>query len=69
MTTAEVRQSEWMTKWAMPELLITNAFNWPAKIDMFLCFFEDPLNIPNIVRRAMSPYVCSTNALLCNYGT
>jgi len=34
MTAAEVRQSEWMTKWAMPELLIANTFNWPAKIDM-----------------------------------
>ena len=34
MTAEEVRQSEWMTKWAMPELLIANAYNWPAKIDL-----------------------------------
>jgi hypothetical protein len=37
---------KWMTKWAMPELLIANTFNWPAKIDMLtLCFFEATLNV------------------------
>ncbi|KAN0070215.1 Protein kinase-like domain containing protein [Elaphomyces granulatus] len=39
MTAEEVRQSEWMTKWAMPELLIANAFKWPAKIDMLTLSF------------------------------
>jgi len=39
MTAKEVRQSEWMTKWAMPELLVANAFNWPTQIDMLSFFF------------------------------